>query len=105
MMAPCSVKAKGGYRRPPHPDLEVANCDLKMANVVASRFGDLFTGIVDHPAAPRAAEGTEVDAAEEGVWGKRAVDLPATCPAKPSSPRPSSPSLPPIRREKRERFV
>lgn len=28
---PCSVKARGGYRRPPH-ELEVANCDLKLSN-------------------------------------------------------------------------
>jgi hypothetical protein len=27
---PCSVKARGAYRLPPHPNLEVTICDLKI---------------------------------------------------------------------------
>jgi hypothetical protein len=27
--APYSVKAKGNFRRPPQPELDVANCDFK----------------------------------------------------------------------------
>ena len=30
--APCSVKTNGGFRRPPHPELEVAICDFKFEN-------------------------------------------------------------------------
>lgn len=32
MSAPCSVKANGGFRRPPHPELDVAKCNFKSSN-------------------------------------------------------------------------
>src|SRR6266436_1437748 len=32
MTAPCSVKAKGSLRRPPHLELDVADCDIKFLN-------------------------------------------------------------------------
>jgi hypothetical protein len=32
MMAPCSVKAYGSFRRPPRPTFDVADCDIKPSN-------------------------------------------------------------------------
>ena len=32
MSAPCSVKASGGFRRPPHPELDAAKCNFKSSN-------------------------------------------------------------------------
>jgi hypothetical protein len=29
---PCSVKAYGGWRRPPQDELEITDCDLKLLN-------------------------------------------------------------------------
>jgi hypothetical protein len=34
---PCSMKAIGAYRRPPHPDLEVTESDLKFFTSSAFR--------------------------------------------------------------------
>src|SRR6516162_6555036 len=32
MTAPSSVNANGSFRRPPHRELDVANCDIKILN-------------------------------------------------------------------------
>jgi len=32
METPCSVNARGAFRRPPQPDLDIANCDIKILN-------------------------------------------------------------------------
>jgi hypothetical protein len=37
MIAPCSVKTQGGFRRPPCPELEVTDCDFKSSIVISSR--------------------------------------------------------------------
>jgi hypothetical protein len=29
MIAPCSVKARGSFRKPPWPELDIAFCDIK----------------------------------------------------------------------------
>jgi hypothetical protein len=46
MMAPCSVNASMGWRRPPRPPalFEVANCDLKAADSSAVSWKQKSSG-------------------------------------------------------------